>query len=62
MEKKFNQKEYINNWKKQHKAQFKVDLNKDEKAELDELLEKKGITKAQFLRDAIENFKNSRKK
>ena len=57
MEKKFNQKEYINNWKKQHKAQFKVDLNKDEKEELDKLLEEKGITKAQFLRDSIKQLK-----
>ena len=50
--KKFNQKEYINNYKKAHKRQFKVDLNIDEKEELDKLLEKANLTKVQFVRNA----------
>ena len=50
--KKFNQKEYINNYKKEHKRQFKADLKIDEKEELDELLEKANLTKIQFIRNA----------
>ena len=41
-----------NNYKKAHKRQFKVDLNIDEKEELDKLLEKANLTKVQFVRNA----------
>ncbi len=61
MEKKFNQKEYINKWKKENKSQFKVDLNKAEKEELDRILEMLNISKADFLRNAIKNFKEELK-
>ena len=62
MEYKFNQNEYQKKWKKEKKAQFKVDLNKEEKKELDELLEKEKITKAQFLRNAIKDFKDKNRR
>lgn len=54
---KFNQQKYIQEYNKQHYKTFKVDLKKDEFDELEELLNKKRITKAQFLRDAINNLK-----
>lgn len=55
--KKFNQKEYIKDFHKLNYSQFKVDLKKEEKEELDILLKKKNLTKAQFLRNAIEELK-----
>ena len=55
--KKFNQKEYIKNFHKQYYLQFKVDLKKEEKEELDKLLLEKNLTKSQFLRNAIEELK-----
>lgn len=55
--KKFNQKEYIKDFHKLNYSQFKVDLKKEEKEELDNLLMKKNLTKAQFLRNAIEELK-----
>ena len=61
MDKIFNQKEYQKKWQKENKSQFKVDLNKDEKKELDKLLEQENFTKAQFLRKAIANFKEELK-
>lgn len=60
--KKFNQKEYIQNYQKEHYAVFKVDLKKEEKLELDSLLKKNNLTKAQFLRNAIQDLKNKQKK
>lgn len=60
--KNFNQKEYIQNYQKEHYATFKVDLKKEEKIELDSLLEKNNLTKAQFLRNAIQELKKKPKK
>ncbi len=54
---KFNQSKYIKEYNKQHYKAFKVDLKKEELDELENLLNKKGITKAQFLRDAINELK-----
>ncbi len=54
----FNQSKYIQNWKKEHKKQFKVDLNIDEYSELDQMLKTLKIEKASFLRKAIKNFKD----
>lgn len=54
---KFNKKEYDINYKKEHKAQFKVDLNKNEKIDLDLMLKKFNISQADFLRNAIREFK-----
>lgn len=57
--KKFNQKEYIQNYQKEHYSAFKVDLKKEEKEELDVLLKKGNLTKAQFLRNAIVDLKEN---
>ena len=57
VEKKFNQKDYIKNYIKEHKRQFKVDLNINEMIELNILLDKHNLTKAQFLRNAIKELR-----
>ena len=54
---KFNQKKYIQEYNKEHYKTFKVDLKKEELEELNKLLKKKNITKAKFLRDAIDKLK-----
>ena len=54
---KFNQIEYIKEYNKEHYKTFKVDLKKEELEELNKLLKKKNITKAKFLRDAIDKLK-----
>ena len=54
---KFNQKEYIVKWQKEHKTKFAVDLNKEEYNDLCILLKSKNLTKVQFVRDAFEDLK-----
>lgn len=58
----FNQNKYIQDYIKQHKKQFKVDLNIDEHAELKELLKKNNLSNVQFVRNAIEDLKTKTKK
>ncbi len=58
---KFNFQEYQNQYDKDHYSAFKVKLKKKEKKELDDLLEKLGITKADFLRNAINELKKNQK-
>ncbi len=60
--KKFNQNEYINEYKKIHYSPLKVNLKKEEKKELDMLLAEEGITQADFVRNAIESLKAKRNK
>ena len=55
--KKFNQNEYINDYKKEHYSQFKVDLKKEEKKELDELLNTVNLTKKDFLLNSVSKLK-----
>lgn len=55
---KDNQNRYIRTWIKDHKKQFKVDLNIDEYNEIDEMLSVLKIKKSDFLRNAINIFKN----
>lgn len=57
---KFDQKKYIQEYNKQHYKAFKVDLKVEELESLDELLKKHNLTKAQFLRDAIEALKKTK--
>lgn len=57
---KFNQTKYVNSYRKEHKAQFNVDLNKDEKELLDVLLEENNLTKVEFIRLAIEALKDKK--
>lgn len=56
--KKFNKVKYDMDYRKKNKSQFNVDINKEEKEEIDELLKKDGITKTEFLRNAIKRYKN----
>ena len=57
---KFNQAKYNQEYNKKHYSTFKVDLAKEEKEKLDELLKKEKITKAEFLRQSIYEFKKGR--
>ena len=54
----FDQGKYIQEYNREHYKAFKVDLKKEELDVLNELLKKKKLTKAQFLRDAIERLKH----
>lgn len=53
----YNQKEYTQQYNKEHYKTFKVDLKKEELEELNKLLLKRNLTKAQFLRNAIDTLK-----
>lgn len=53
------QRSYIQEYNREHYKTFKVDLRIDELQELNELLKKEGLTKAAFLRKAIQELKNS---
>lgn len=55
----FNQREYINNYKKEHYSKLSVDLTKEEKEKLIEICNKQGITIKQFILNAIKNNKKS---
>lgn len=50
---------YIQEYNRKHYKAFKVDLRIDELEELNGILKKEGLTKAQFLRKAIEDLKLS---
>lgn len=54
---KFNQNKYIQEYRKEHKKQFNVDLNKEEWEELNKLLKQKKMTKVEFVRKGIEELK-----
>ena len=55
----FNQSKYIQEYRKNKKKQFNVDLNKDEAEELEQLLKEKELTKVQFIRNAMEELKKT---
>ncbi len=57
--KKFDKSNYDVQFIKEKKQKFGVDLNKEEYVELENLLNEKNLTKAQFLRNAIQDLKNS---
>ena len=59
---KFNQTKYIDTYRKQYKAQFNVDLNKDEKEELDILLKENNLTKVEFIRLATKLLRQNKLK
>lgn len=50
---KFNQQKYIQEYNKEHYKTFKVDLKINEWEELENLLKGLKMTKAEFLRNAI---------
>lgn len=52
----FNQQKYIQDYNKKHYSTFKVNLLKDEKKELDNLLDKKDLSQASFLRESIKEY------
>lgn len=54
---KFNQQDYIKEYNKAHYKTFKVDLKITEFEELEKILKKAKLTKAQFLRNAIKDLK-----
>ena len=51
----FNQREYINNYKKEHYAKLSVDLRKEDKDKLTEICKEQGITIKQFILQAIKD-------
>lgn len=51
----FNQREYINNYKKEHYAKLSVDLRKEDKEKLTEICKEQGITIKQFILQAIKD-------
>lgn len=53
----FNQQKYIQEYNKKHYKEFRVNMKIEEMQELEELLSKVKITKAQFLKKAIEDLK-----
>lgn len=55
-EKKFDSIKYRVNWAKEHKKQFRADLDIAEFEHLEELLKSKNLTKAQFLRNSIKEL------
>lgn len=55
--KEFNQIKYIQQYNKEHYKTFKVNLKIKEYDELDKILKKKNLTKADFLKKAIEEIK-----
>ena len=57
----FNQREYINNYKKEHYSKLSVDLTKEEKEELVKICNEQGITIKQFILNAIKSNKKSGK-
>ena len=52
----FNQQKYIQDYNKKHYSTFKVNLLKDEKKELDDLLNKENLSQASFLRESIKEY------
>ena len=57
---KFDRKEYEKNYKKEHYARFSADLKPEEKKRVDEYCKRKGISKADFIRRALEMFEKQR--
>lgn len=58
----FDQIKYINEYKKKHKKQFKVELDIPEMEELEKMLQENGLTKTQFLKNAIEDLRKKTQK
>lgn len=57
----FNQRDYINKYKKEHYSKLSVDLSKEEKEELVKICNEQGITIKQFILNAIKDKKKSGK-
>lgn len=59
-QKKFNQSKYIQEWNKQNKKQFKVNLNIPEYEELKNLLKENNLSNVQFVRNALNELKKKK--
>lgn len=57
----FNQREYINKYRKEHYSKLSVDLSKEDKQKLVEICNEKGITIKQFILNAMKDNKKSGK-
>ena len=57
----FNQREYINQYKKEHYSKLSVDLSKKEKQELIDICNRQGITIKKFILDALQEAKKKEK-
>ena len=53
----FDKKAYDIKYRREHKARISVDLNIDEMNELNKLLDKNNMKKAEFIRWAIQELK-----
>ena len=53
-----NNIEYIKNYNKEHYKRFRVYLTPEEMDELEKQLKRLGLTKPQFLKNAIKELKN----
>lgn len=51
---KFDKKEYDKNYKKEHYARFVADLKPEEKQRVDDYCKDEGISKADFIRRALD--------
>jgi len=58
----FDKKKYDNEYKKIHNKQFKALIKPEEMVELNELLEKNNLSKAQFIRLGLEKLRQKTKK
>lgn len=56
MKEKFNQQKYIDQYKKENYSRFSTVLKKDEMKKLQELMDKLGMNRAEFLRYAMEKL------
>ncbi len=56
----FNQQKYIQEYNKKNYSRFLVDLPKKDKEELDKMLKEDGMSKATFLKIAIDKYKKTR--
>lgn len=56
----FNQQKYIQEYNKKNYSRFLVDLPKKDKEELDRMLKEDGMSKANFLKIAIDRYKKTR--
>ena len=53
---KFNKSKYNTKYQKEHYARFSANLKPEEKQRVDEYCKKEGISKADFIRRALEMF------
>jgi hypothetical protein len=59
-ETKRRKNDYIRDYNKEHKRIFSARLYKDEYEEIDELIKKRGMNKAQFIRYAAAKLKEGK--